>query len=71
MNEKMLILQNSVENVILDYVKTTGMSFFEVVACLDSISNTFRRMLLTKLAYNSVEKAEKEESDNVTDSDHK
>jgi len=69
MNEKLYILQNTLENVAMDYMKVAGLSHFDVVACFDSVSNTFRKMLLTKIAYemDAEKNQKKEETSNDED----
>ena len=63
MDAKILVFQNNVENFMIKLSEDLGLSYLEVIASLDSVSNTFRKMYLTKLAYDAVtkEKEHKEE----------
>jgi len=64
MDAKIFVFQNNVENFMIKLSEDLGLSYLEVIASLDSVSNTFRKMYLTKLAYDSVTKERelKEES---------
>ena len=65
MDAKILVFQNNVENFMIKLSEDLGLSYLEVIASLDSVSNTFRKMYLTKLAYDSVTKErELKEEDN-------
>lgn len=45
------IIQNEVENVILSYISNNIIDHSDAVMVADAVSNTMRRMLLTKYAY--------------------
>lgn len=45
------IIQNEVENVILSHISNGVIDHSDGVAIADAVSNTMRRMLLTKYAY--------------------
>lgn len=72
MNEKLLVLQNSLENMLMEYMKVAELSHFDVITCLDSVSNTFRKMLLTKIAYdiNAEKNTHAEEIKNADNTDN-
>ena len=72
MNEKLLVLQNSLENMLQEYMKVSGLSHFDVITCLDSVGNTFRKMLLTKIAYeiNAEKNTHTEEIKNADNTDN-
>lgn len=57
---KIIILQNTIENMVIDFIKSSELSYYDSIIALDSASNTLRKMLLTKIAYETSLKMDKE-----------